>query len=721
MKQWNRALFAGLLVCASFARGDDWDWKTYSSAIHVTAMNRDQQFLWIGSHGGLLGYDPSSSKFELWTNTEGLASNSVTALTVDIQGRIWIGFDTGVIQRYDPGSGIWERIDDYLDHPVSCLTLYGDSLFVGLDIGISLYRISRKEVRETYRHLGTGFQIDIPVSRVVIDEGIIWALTSDGVARADLKTSNLLDPENWDSITELGGLETAQLTDIISYDQTIFVSASNGVSRKQGETWQRISQIETFDLEIHDTILLGVREDRVYSWDAGSWKAWSEEVQGITRILSAFSILWGGTEKGILEYDSGLSTWTRHTPNSPGSNLVSHLAVDETGRLWAASRNNGVSVYTGTEWILYNVETFSDLWTNDVVAVNSDGAGNIWLGTWGKGTIFLRPDGSFEAYRSVNGYLAGISIDPDYAVVSHIFTDSRGTTWLINREAGNNLPVVAVNPDSLWTYYGFGDGITSKFLQHITEDSEGKKWFGSEMNGLFVLDDAGTSDYKGDDPPILQITTANGLESNEITALAVEKDGGVWIGTRKGLHYYFFGSITRRYGLASDNITALLVDGANNLWVGTRVGLSHLSASDFSWSHYTVENSGLVNNDITSLALDPDTGVLYVGTNQGISSLNTPYSRPLAELSDLHIFPNPYLPGKHGSVSIDNLSENVTVAIFTSGGYQVRVFSTDQVYGRSITWDGSDAMGNPVASGIYLIVTKAEDGQTRAAKLALIR
>jgi streptogramin lyase len=721
MNRWNLTLFSGLMLLAFPARGDVWSWKTYSSAAEVTAINRDQQLLWIGSHGGLLAYNPSLETFKLWTNTEGLASNSVTAITVDPQERIWIGFDTGAIQRFDPENGTWERIDDYLEHPVSCLTLNGDSLFVGLDIGISLYRISRKEVKETYRHLGAGLQVDLPVLRVLIENDTIWAVTSHGLAHAGLETSNLLDPENWNAITELDGTDATQITDIAPYDQTIYVSASSGVFRKEGEEWQRISQIETIDLEIHENLLLGARVNGVYAWDGQSWTAWSAEIQGITNIFSAFSKLWGGTEQGILEYETELSTWTRHVPNSPGSNLISHLTVDETGRLWAASRNNGVSLYTGTEWILYNVETFPDMWTNDVVAVNADLTGNTWLGTWGKGAIFLRPDGSFEAYRSINGYLSGISVDPDYVVVSHILTDSRGTTWLINREAVNNLPVVAVSHDSLWTYYGTGEGITSKYLQHITEDSEGRKWFGSEMHGLYILDDAGTSDYKGDDPAVIHLTTADGLESNEITALAVEKDGGVWIGTPKGLHYYFFGNISRRYGLASDNITALLIDGANNLWVGTHVGLSHLSAADFSWTHYTSENSGLVSNDITTLALDSETGILYIGTNQGISSLNTPYSRPLTELADLSIYPNPYLPAEHGNVTIDNLSENVTVVIFTSGGYQVRVFNPDQVYGRSIRWDGRDSSGNPVASGIYLVVSKTEDGQTRADKLALIR
>ena len=146
-------------------------------------------------------------------------------------------------------------------------------------------------------------------------------------------------------------------------------------------------------------------------------------------------------------------------------------------------------------------------------------------------------DGSFEFYNAANGYLAGIIGHPNYAVVSGMAVDMLGTLWILNYYAVTNEPVISLTSNFVWTYYGVQDGIQSTLLTDIVIDSQNRKWIGSgppSPEGIFILDDRETPSNKNDDPPVEWLTTSDGLESNEITALAAGKDGSVWIGTPMG-------------------------------------------------------------------------------------------------------------------------------------------------------------------------------------------
>ena len=124
-------------------------------------------------------------------------------------------------------------------------------------------------------------------------------------------------------------------------------------------------------------------------------------------------------------------------------------------------------------------------------------------------------------------------------------------------------------------------------MRSIAVDLENRKWVGTDDQGVFIIDDNGTPSIKSDDPPVDKITTSGILENNYISALAVDREGAVWIGTQEGLYYYFYGYIERRYGALSDYVTCLTVDGENNLWVGTNTGVSLFLNEQYTWQHFT--------------------------------------------------------------------------------------------------------------------------------------
>jgi hypothetical protein len=90
-------------------------------------------------------------------------------------------------------------------------------------------------------------------------------------------------------------------------------------------------------------------------------------------------------------------------------------------------------------------------------------------------------------------------------------------------------------------------------------------------------------------------TTANGLPDNHVFAVLVDGDR-VWAGTENGLALFEGGRwkvFTPKDGLAHRAVLSLALDkNTGDLWVGTMGGLSHISAGRIDT--YTQLNSGLV-------------------------------------------------------------------------------------------------------------------------------
>ncbi len=719
--------FFCLLFSASHLAAQDW--TTFTSMYDVMDMTSDGSSIWCGTTGGLLAFDPATHRFTTWTNTRNLSDNNATAVTADHENRIWIGFENGQIQRYNPIEDQWLDVGDYNGHAIHHLVVQGDTLWVGLDIGLSLYQIARREVKETYRRLGAGLSVDIPVRRILVTDQSIWAVTDEGAAFSGLENVNLLDPQNWTTVTQQDGL-TGSLTSIAEQNDAIYTGTSDGVFAATGDQWVMLAGSDQIgpvrDLITQDGDLTALTTNGVYRWNGGQWNGLGPGLSGGRRAVSVQSDLWVGTDQGLALLENGVGSWATFRPNTPHDNRFADVAVAPAGELWCGTSSylgSGFSRFDGQTWTIYDQSVIPNLTSPglSVIAIAFDQANTTWLGSWGGGLIRIFEDNTIHLTTTQGGRLSGIPEDLNYAVVSGMAMDDSGVMWLLNYAALSRQGVVAVTPEDVWTYFGENEGITSTFLRDIAVDNMNRKWIGSDMQGVFILDDNGTPADHPDDPPVGRITTSHGLESNRISGLAPDRDNGMWIGTPEGLYFSFQGSVQRRYGLPSDNVTALAVDGANNLWVGTNLGVSMFSSQTFIWTHYSTANSSLVNNDVVSLDIDMQTGTVYIGTSHGLSRLTTPFSAPSAELETLNLYPNPFIPDTHGSLTIDNLAQDVVVHIFTAGGQLVRRFNREEIPGRSLHWNGADMQGLQVPGGIYLVVASLENGDARMVKIAVLR
>ena len=297
----------------------------------------------------------------------------------------------------------------------------------------------------------------------------------------------------------------------------------------------------------------------------------------------------------------------------------------------SASISASVSSQTGGRWT--NFSAADGLAADSVLALDVASSGHLWVGT-NEGLSILAPEGNWLTLSSL-GENSVVDITPDPASTRrHWFATYAGGTLL--DDGGSPLSQI----DDSWITFRESDGLVSNYVWTVAVDANGDVWFGTNFidsdgdehgYGISVLDVNGTPFDKSDDTWTTYTIANSNLSHNVIRDIVVDGQGVVWIATQSGLSAYSSGTWTVFYswdGLASNSVTALLVVD-NLLWIGTQGGVSvldygstpHDKAND-QWTTYTQYNSGLVDNDTSSLAVDA-AGRIWIGTAEKSSSGET--------------------------------------------------------------------------------------------------
>ena len=177
------------------------------------------------------------------------------------------------------------------------------------------------------------------------------------------------------------------------------------------------------------------------------------------------------------------------------------------------------------------------------------------------------------------------------------------------------------------------------------------------------------------------------------------------------------------YLLAGVDITSIAIDGAGRKWFGTpNNGVYLISADNMDQiSHFTKENSLLLDNDVRDIAINPKSGEVCFATNKGLCSCMGGATRPNDEMTKDNVwaYPNPVSPEYTGEITITGLSLNARITITTTSGHLV---ASGTSTGGTFKWNGCDTSGKRVASGIYMVHTATSNGESGVVcKVAIIR
>ena len=305
--------------------------------------------------------------------------------------------------------------------------------------------------------------------------------------------------------------------------------------------------------------------------------------------------------------------------------------------------------------------------------------------------------------------------------------DSRNNIWILNLAAADRKILTMYTTDEKWHHFVI-PAAQNRVLNanyNLAVDSYDTKWFSSDdanKKGLFYFNEMKTNDDLNDDRSGF-LTTTDGLNSTDINTIRVDKRGDIWIGTSLGANIItntetiissgnpslFISSV---FTLRQQTINDIAVDPLNQKWIATNEGLLFVN-SDGSrlLAVYDSKNSPLQTDQIISLAIDENAGIVYAATERGLTSFETPYSKPLESFDKLFIYPNPFEANGNGNfITIDGLVKDSEIKILTIDGRLIKEFSSPG--GRIANWDGTDDEGKIVNSGVYIVVAYDTEGNS---------
>jgi hypothetical protein len=291
-------------------------------------------------------------------------------------------------------------------------------------------------------------------------------------------------------------------------------------------------------------------------------------------------------------------------------------------------------------------------------------------------------------------------------------------------------------PDGTWKAFSIPGISGAPLFGDMTVDSYGQKWIniiGNNAplgNGIAVFTDNGTLDDATDDQSrfISSGVGKGNLPSTDIRAITEDLENEIWLGTGKGVAVIYSPSnvITsdnydaqqilikqdgiNQYLLESEVVTAIAVDGANRKWIGTESGGVFLMSPDGTEKilNFNETNSPLLSNYILSIAIDQNSGEVFFGTNRGVISYKGDAIAGEGGCKDVLVYPNPVRPGYSGPIAIKGLVPNGSVKITDVSGNLIYETTSN---GTQAIWNGTNFKGEKAHTGVYLVFSSDEDGE----------
>jgi ligand-binding sensor domain-containing protein/two-component sensor histidine kinase len=531
------------------------------SAVIAMAQTRDG-YLWFGTQQGLARFDGVSFKTFNDGNTPGLNSTTIIKLFEDGRGNLWIGTRNGGVVKVD-NKGVLSRIELGSGATDSYLRDICED-----QAGIVYLWLSNGQLY-TYKDGAVGILFGDFLRIAVEKSGWTWVGTRSGQLHSFryIPGSSPLAFEGGDVVyagkvdfllaSKRGGYWRFANGQIEKWNS----NRLDGISIPYPWNTNRVGVSVSTACEDHEgNLVVGTSGDGVFWFDrTGKW----QKLSGLSHntILSVLidreGILWVGTD------GRGLNRIRRQVQVfdvAESERNVQSLCKDTNGVIWAMSGNELVSLnYSNRS--AFPVEQTVPGQIRDLPdgAVLADSQGRIWAGNGFGGVLqfrddLLRPD---RDSRFIRRY------------VFALFEDRTRKLWA---GAQNGLFVWDGNT---WKPFAIPNLSSSLAVHAIVQDAEGNLWIGTEGAGLQCLREGRCETFN----------RTNGLPSNNISSLFLDRDAVLWIGTSGGLARYSHGKLTaysRNEGMITDSIAYITEDDLGNLWLGSSVGLMCVQKKELS-------------------------------------------------------------------------------------------------------------------------------------------
>ena len=656
----KRQLFYILtLLVTTVANAAIGDWKIYLSYSDPQQIERVGEQLFVRASNSLYLYNKADQSIQTFDKVTGL--NDVNIINIGwntAAKKLLIVYDNSNIDLMDLQGNVSNISDLYNkimteDKTINSITMNGHYAYLATNFGGVKLDLNKVEISESY-------MLGLQVSKIGVDNDNIYARTAQNKTYKASLSSNLIDKSNWAQVT--------------SWPQTIFSTDNTAYE----ENIDLVKTLQPGGPKYNYFGYLKIHENKLYTCNGQGWDA-----------------------------------------KKPASIQIYDIENDE----WTTFNNEGIADQLGVRY-------------QDIMTIDVDPKDSRHVVAGAQSGLFEFYDGELTQHwnNSNSPIYSHFNVRPghlNYQVITSVLYDNDGNLLVANTGSTKGT-LLKLSSNTTWST--LNNTVTAEradFLKIMGFDSKGYLWMHNNVYGTaaayrYDMNTETLTEYSN-------FTNEDGVIYTNIDGcrtLAEDKEGNIWVGISQGLFVltpeyqsdpskgFYQVKVPRNDGtnyadylLSTIDITTIAIDNANRKWIGTKGNGVYLISSDnmVEEKHFTTSNSPLLSNNIYCITIDDNTGIVYIGTDNGLCSYQSEATKPNEEMNSDNVwaYPNPVTPEYRGMITISGLSQNSDIKITSSNGSLV---AEGRSQGGSFQWDSNDLKGNRVASGVYMVNTAKNDG-----------
>ncbi|UZO82048.1 T9SS type A sorting domain-containing protein [Aquimarina sp. ERC-38] len=729
-------------------------WIDHYSYFSIKDLHISENKVYAATDNALFIFDNETNTSQRFSTIQGLSGSDITTVYHSSAFNITaIGYQNGFLEFITPDQKVRTFVDIFDkatippdDKKINSFYESGNELLIATGFGIVSFNLENIEFGDTFFIGAGGSQIDVSATTIV--NNTIYASTVNGLLTAPANDSNLIDFNRWSVANP------SVFRGIIDAGDNLIVWSSAGVFRVQGNTTVPI-------LTIPNVISVTSSNNQLTLITPNTSIILDQNFKEVTRVVSNDTNTFIATAASTLDNTLFLGTSELGLLKIPINNIMQREVISPSGPLhndpfsvsvldnnaWVVygrydlffnpfpKVNKGISRFNNGEWQNISRDDILGFSSLTRVAINPNNPEQVFVTSFSDGLLEVRNNEVVASYDPANSDIDNFDLaGENVAWLNGPVFDDAGNLWFNNSRVDLPLNRLNLETNEVTTFNSitgllpdFSDGYTDTVI-----DDEGNVYFAGGTIGIIG--------FNPNTEATVTIDEENGLPSDYVSTLAIDRDDQMWIGTFLGLRVLSDPSEALNNGnlnldrivieddegvgqelLFDITITDIEVDGSNNKWVATSSSGAFYFSPDGqeTIAQFTTDNSPLPSDNILDIAVDDSTGIVYFATEKGLIALKGTATGPEDNLTEVIAFPNPVRPQYDGNVTIRGLTEDSNVKITDIEGNLVFEETSE---GGSLQWDTRAFGRHKVASGVYLIlVTGNDSGETTVFKLLIVR
>ncbi|UII28841.1 T9SS type A sorting domain-containing protein [Fulvivirga maritima] len=725
-------------------------WRTHFSYNSISLVLNTPDRVYASPGEGLFYFDKSDNSFNRVSKIDGLQDNNISALGFTAyEQALLIGYASGNLDVIIDGEVYSFDLNTNSQivgsRRINAFVAYENDVYIATDYGILKFDIDKVEVQEVYREMGAE-ATQVAVSDVIVFDNQLYVITDQGLLSGEIDdTINLLDYRNWDNHTEdLDMPENGP--DVISVlnNELIIGTNNEGLFAFRNNEWVALNILteQTFNSVYSSgtTLLLSLDEALATINATGNVQfIYDALIEQPSMAVSDGNNIWvADAQNGLLSNKEG--GFSVFMPNGPVSNEVykleelSGVIVLSPGgfnqSMESQGINSGYSVFENGTWSTNSLQVAGQSIFNDVTDVayrTTGGNTTYYVSSAGYGMLIQNEDGSYDIYdENTEGCTLENTTGGEHGTLVPAIAAVNEGIWVLNYGAAS--PLHFFSYDNNWTAYSIPNAIARYAEDLLVVGNRIWLRINDDRGGGIVVFDPET----GASRSLSSTVGEGGITNNIVNTMVLDKSGYVWVGTNDGVSVFtnpaavMEGSVDAVEPiwegmrlLSGEVVNTIAVDGGNRKWIGTNRGAWLFNEDgDEQLSFFNVENSPLSSNEIDHIAIDGNTGEVFMASEEGLLSYRSTSSEAEDAHGEVKVFPNPVTRDFTGMVGISGLAQDAQVKITDISG---KLIWQTRANGGTASWNVADYKGNRAETGIYLVFSSTDDGEDAyVAKIAVV-